>query len=453
MKNIKLIGIIALIAILSVPNSGCKKGGKFFPADINQDPTSTIDAPPFVLLAPAELALAYTQHGDIGRYTGLFTQQHIGAYRQFASFQNYSFNTADFGNVWNTLYTTCMGNLNKIIVSTTATKNANYCGVAQALMAYTTVMCVDLWNDVPYSDAFKGLAQLQPKYDKGAAVYTEALALCDKALVNLAKTGTAAGSILPGGEDLIYGGDVALWISFVHGLKARIYLHQSKNDAGAIAKGLAEAALSMASNADDAAVSFVAASYGNPWVQYQSERADISFLGGNAYTLMIANNDPRIDMLIDTSSDEDGNFKDAPGAALSGNVPLISFVELKFIEAELAARDGDAVAAQAAYDAAVTASFNALGHAGEEVAYLTAHPFPVGTLDLQLAGIISEKYIALFEHPETYSDWRRTGFPALVPNSGSAIPRRFLYPDSEEQFNGSNMPTGVTLYSKVWWDK
>ncbi len=445
----KIVGA-ALTALLLGGVVACKKEGKFFTKDINQDPNQLTTVKPDVLLAPAELALAYVQNGDFSRYTGVFTQQYTGAYRQFASYDNYTFNSADFGNPWNSMYTTCMNNLNQVITISEAKGYKNYAGVGKVLMAYSITLCADMWGDVPYSEAFKGIDNLQPKYDTQKDIYTAALKLCDDAITEMGATGTSAGAVVPGAEDLIYGGDMTNWMAFAHGLKARLYLHQAKFDATAITKGLAE--VTAAAGLVDAGVPFAAASYGNPWFQYESERADITFLGSNAYNMMIAKNDPRIDAMIDTVNDAPGFFI----ADAAAPVYLINTTELSFIEAELQARKGAAPAAATAYDAAVTASFALAGHAGEETAYLTAHPYPsAGTAAAQLQAIIEEKYIAMYASPEVFNDWRRTGFPVLTPKNGSSIPRRFLYPDSEEQYNSANMATGTTnnLYAKVWWDQ
>jgi hypothetical protein len=437
--------------------SSCKKEGKFFSKNINNDPNQLANVPPSVLLGPAELALAYTQNGDLGRYTGVFTQQFTGSYRQFASYNNYVFNSADFGNPWNTMYTTCMGNLNQIIKISNEKGYRNYAGVAKVMMAYSISLTSDLWGDVPFSDAFKGLDNLQPKYDKQKDIYTSALSLCDEAIIDLSITGSEAGSLKPASEDLMYNGDLAAWTAFAHALKARLYLHQSKFNNESIAKGLTE--IAAASSFSSATVSFAGASYGNPWYQYQNERADITFIGSNAYNMMIAKADSRIDALIDTTS-EDGVPNDRPGYFLTdminddGTIPvqIFSLAELKFIEAELEERNGNSPNAAIAYNAAVTETFNMMNHSTDATSYLTAHPYPASN---QIQTIIEEKYIALFGNPEVYVDYRRTGFPTLTPTTGTNIPRRFLYPDSEEQYNSTNMAQGSTntLMAKVWWDQ
>jgi hypothetical protein len=69
--------------------------------------------------------------------------------------------------------------------------------------------------------------------------------------------------------------------------------------------------------------------------------------------------------------------------------------------------------------------------------------------------IITEKYVADFLSPETYNDWRRTGFPRLrlVQNAYvDYIPRRWPYSFSEVLTNPQPEQEGVTTASRVWWD-
>jgi hypothetical protein len=83
----------------------------------------------------------------------------------------------------------------------------------------------------------------------------------------------------------------------------------------------------------------------------------------------------------------------------------------------------------------------------------------VGAANITLKQIIMQKYVALFCNPETWTDWRRTGYPTLTPVTGTQIPRRFPYPQSERQFNLQNLNAAVPnhadpnfIYTRIWWD-
>jgi len=72
-----------------------------------------------------------------------------------------------------------------------------------------------------------------------------------------------------------------------------------------------------------------------------------------------------------------------------------------------------------------------------------------------LNDIMTQKYIANFLNPEVWTDWRRTGLPALTPNPNAAlsqIPRSLLYPSGEVRYN-SNTPANTGLLRRVYWDK
>ena len=84
----------------------------------------------------------------------------------------------------------------------------------------------------------------------------------------------------------------------------------------------------------------------------------------------------------------------------------------------------------------------------------------------ELDMINTQLWIALLMNgPEAYANWRRTGYPVLVPSvtaesNSTTIPRRFEYPLSELEQNSVNLKQavaglgGVDDWNKrVWWDK
>jgi hypothetical protein len=82
-----------------------------------------------------------------------------------------------------------------------------------------------------------------------------------------------------------------------------------------------------------------------------------------------------------------------------------------------------------------------------------------GSLGKQ-AIILYQKYLALnsVASVEAWDDYRRAAQPKLPASSQSQSPRadklptRLLYPQSEINTNSANVPTGVTQYTKLFWD-
>jgi hypothetical protein len=167
-----------------------------------------------------------------------------------------------------------------------------------------------------------------------------------------------------------------------------------------------------------------------------------------------------------------------PATILQYTAPLmvLTNAETNFLLAEATLRGWNTGAGTVAsyYNAGVTAAMHqwALFGPGGVIsdakiaAYLTAHPFTGGTNDQQMQQIHTQFWASLiYDEYESFSDWRRTGYPVLTPvnyqgnNSNGTIPRRMMYPLSEISTNTANYNAAVArqgpdlLTTHVWWDK
>jgi len=444
--------LLALICGLLIVSS-CKKS--FF-TDQNVNPNALPTVTPDLLLPTVEAALGYTQGGDISRYSALLMQQMFGANSQSQQYYQYNFNPGNFDNLWPDYYTSTLENDYTLIQIADAGGYNRYGGIARIIMAYGLQVGVDLWGDLPYSQAFKGNASeanLHPSYDKAAGLYDTIVSLINVGTSLLQSPNT--GSLTPGTQDVVFGGNAAAWIKFGHAIKARLALHRSKGSAQMAATALQEIAQAFASNKDNAQYTFgTQQTSANPWYQFYRDRpGDENFPSSTLSVNMLADNDPRY-VAFDLDSAVGGNAVSYYNQ-VNSPVEFITYDELLFASAEATLRNGGSVAtAQGFYQAAITANMKKLGVAQTDMdTYLAAHGTLPVTSDAAIAAIASEEYIALFLNPETWTLWRRTGVPSLTSVSGNAIPRRLLYPQSEINFNGSNVPQNVTLTSpKIFWD-
>ncbi|PTT02903.1 hypothetical protein DBR11_03785 [Pedobacter sp. HMWF019] len=442
--RITRVGLILLIGTVSLMTS-CKKG--YFYNGINDDPSQLKNPVPSSLLPGIIASTGYEWGGDASRFVSIFMQQTTGDANQSFSANRYAVSADDVDNMWTTgLYGGgIMNNTYAMINVANSLKQGHYAAVAKIMMANNLGLTTDLWGDVPYSQAFQGLANLQPKYDTQQQVYTAIDQLLSDAITSL---GTSDGSAFqPGAEDFLFKGDLTKWLRFAHSLRAKFYLHLAKRDASYYDKALAEVASGFQPG-EGALVPFAGTSLPtqNPWFQFNDQRGDIVFTGF-IYDLMTAAADPRLDVY----SDGDGGLGTLYGSP-SSSVVLLSYDELKFIEAECNFQKAspNKAAAATAYNAAVTAN---LQRTISSTAYAATVSKTAGTI--ALADIMTQKYIALFLSPEVWTDWRRTGIPALVAPAGSALggalPRSLPYP-SGEQRNNSNSPKNTSLTKRVWWD-
>lgn len=138
---------------------------------------------------------------------------------------------------------------------------------------------------------------------------------------------------------------------------------------------------------------------------------------------------------------------------------MLSFAEYNFIRAEAALR-GAPGSAQAFFTAGITASMDEAGVlAADRNTYLATYGTLAGTTLQQIQQVIEEKYIAAYGvSVEPWTDWRRTGFPAIsMPanslNGVTGVPRSLFYPQSEQD-NNLNFPgqKPTTLQTRPFWD-
>jgi hypothetical protein len=133
-----------------------------------------------------------------------------------------------YSNIWDNLYLG-IANYQAIIDSPLAKNYPHHVAVAKIMKAYYMQMIVDLYNDAPYSEAFKGQAGKHPKYDKGQDIYKALLAELDDAKVLLQGTPSNSSLNLTSTEDAIFGGDTAKWTKMANTVKLKLVVRLSKS--------------------------------------------------------------------------------------------------------------------------------------------------------------------------------------------------------------------------------
>jgi hypothetical protein len=451
----KILFTAIFIALLS---GSCEK---WIDPSMNVDPNNPADVSLAQLLAPVEVNLAYITGGELARFDCSWMQQLAGLQSQAYDVDVYNLSESDVNNDWSyNLYEPGMINTKIMMTKAAANSSPHYAGVAKILMAYHLGVTTDHWGDIPYSDALKGAENhFKSTYDTQQTIYTTIFTLLNEAITDL----NAASSVYdPGAEDIIYSGDLGKWKKTAYALKARYSLHLSeRNGSTAYSDALAAVANAYTSNDDDFKLVFgTAFSNSNPI--YQSEQKRTGYYSANStyMNMLNATADPRRDVYFTGTT---GSISGVPNpsaasigpgyASADSPVYLISYAEIKFIEAEarykLNAADPLAVAA---YNEGLKASLQREGVYGDGTWY-NAHK--IDAASITIGNIINQKYLSSFLQVETWTDWRRTGFPVLTLATGAMtneIPRRYPYPQDERLYNSENMPAGLTITNHVWWD-
>jgi len=458
---------IILITCILISFTGCKKF-----IDVNHDPNRPVDVKESLILAPVEAAISQdiTAAGNGNLATVIQQYLQVIALNQLNPNQGtYLLYNQDMDGDWYNYYVQVMNNLVILNKKAEADGSSNYAAAAKILIAYTLGSATDVWGDVPYSKAFGGIGNLAPTYDKQEQVYDEMQTLLDGAIADIAKNQAAT----PGGDDYFYNGDMSKWKKLAYTLKARFYMHLTKAP-GHTAAAQAQLALTalqngMTSNDDDLKMPFSgAAGAENPWQQ--------NFLPGS--TLVLAStfvdgfktrNDPRLPKMVapaaetglytgriigteDIGSLESYSLGGPAYANADSYNYIVNYSEALFLKAEATFITAGAATAQPVYESAVKSHMSKMGISDANAnTYLASRGALTAGNALQL--IIEEKFIANFLSQENYTDWRRTGFPALtkVKHALSEIPRRVLYSQSEIVANPQPQQT-AKLTDRVWWD-
>lgn len=103
----------------------------------------------------------------------------------------------------------------------------NYVAIAKIQKAYYMQYLVDMYGDIPYSEAFQELNNVAPKYDKDIDIYKALVKeLMDaKALISANTTNT--GAKVEATSDPIFGGNMTKWTQFANTALLKMAIHMS----------------------------------------------------------------------------------------------------------------------------------------------------------------------------------------------------------------------------------
>ncbi|MBR3743947.1 MAG: SusD/RagB family nutrient-binding outer membrane lipoprotein [Bacteroidales bacterium] len=210
MKRKIFYGLVAIVAAFGFTSCNL---------DINEDPyaVTKLDVEQLLTAAEYEVGINFAE--------GYYLNANFSAYTHHTSSRevdNYSLNASysTLGNTWDQAYRYSIKNCDKLIEDGDANGNAIYAAIGRILRAHVYMNLVDLWGDVPYTEA-NNTEFTEPKPDKGAFIYNDLLKSINKAIADLKDT-EAENKLKPGANDLFYKGDVTKWIHAANTLKLKL---------------------------------------------------------------------------------------------------------------------------------------------------------------------------------------------------------------------------------------
>jgi hypothetical protein len=521
MKNIfKKTGFVfvAACSLLS-----CDKE-KLVALNINPSAVSDLDMSYLVSLGTLRIGGEYENTRANMLYSATMIQ-HTASTAGYFSGDKYLYSSQYSGAYMETHYTGIARLFSDAIAKTEGNADlVNVNATAMILKAFDLHRMTDLYGDIPYEQAGKGLEGAEnwfPKYDNQKDVYAGLVRD-----IKAARDKFNASAKSMGIQDFIYSGDIAKWKKFANSLLMRIGLRMSKKDPATGKTVFAEAYASggFTSNADNAFIKFASGPQGinknglndGYWNTYKySKDCKIS---KTFIDWMIANNDPRLMIISGGTGDPENpaswntnpaDQKGMPNGYRSTNIATVlspadaaayatpgvgnkifSMLNLKYLdladpyvlitysEVELMAAEAILLgwitgSAETHFNDGVTAAINSWTafdpsfavSAGNISTYIAGRGFAAAT-DENKKRLIAEEYWAAtwLNDIESYSNWRRTDYPKLVPTQdanryeANQIPRRLKYWENEISSNPTNYKAasdrmgGDNFMTKIWWD-
>lgn len=482
--------------------------------NINTNPNSLPTATPAFVFANAlntssSNIINFNENGSY--WSGQWTQS--SSYILSPVIFGYQFTNGDF-NYWDGIYDN-LEDYQYVINNADATGEKCFKGPSKIMKAYMFQALVDMYGDIPYTDALKGVEQLAPKLDNQKTVYENLITLLDEAIADTKANDFPSALIA---SDIIYKGNTAKWIKFANSIKLRLLIHQARitGREGYITTELNKIAAQGSGFIEGEEVglggpSFYLATAGKLNPVYDRWGYDANgALRGLArfprptkflFDLLISSNDTlRLKRIAYARGGENlsnpgvsiapeivSNYVGVPFGASSGiytapsssyigpsllvrgqyNRPfiLMTATEIQFLLAEAKQRFPSinfAGTAQSYYEEGIKQSFRLLGAPASGVSSLLTG----GKLNAdwsaspnKLEAIAIQKWIALvnFSGLEAWTEYRRTNLPVTPQTpvvSDARRPLRYFYPNTEAGSN-SNIPiqaADAVFNTRIFWD-
>ncbi len=470
--------------------------------DINDNPNEPTEASIIQLLPSAQLHIAFGISNFPNRIAETNVQRLI-----VQRFDGWNVTGSDMANTWRyNLYAGALIDIEDIIAKGTESGDYHFVAIAKLMKAYAYSIMVDMWDDIPFSEAC-GVAEY-PTFDNSKEIYNRLFDLIDEGLADLERNNTAP----LGHADLIYGGNIQSWKRMGNTLKLKMYNQIRKAEPARAKTGIESLVAAEMANPGQVLITqpdhdfiFRYGSTSDPENRHPGFQNDYlvkgeAYISNYFYNHMANNNDPRMPFyFFNQSSDgfigrhfgdpapigndtpirtvqgiypvggryDDGHAMTVSGSSAPGNgqFRMITHVMRLFIEAEAALTLNANVSANAdeLFRMAMEAAFQDINRlnapnlspgAVNDYLQLKSDRFAESqTPNSKLNLVMTEKWVALFGNGiESYNDYRRTGFPD-VPDpieTNNVRMQRFPYPEQELRSN-KNAPMQPINSQPVFW--
>ncbi len=379
--------------------------------------------------------------------------------------------------------------------------------------AYSYMVLTDTYGDVPYSQAGRVFREgiTNPVYDPQEQIYDNILRELEEATVAI----NPAGPPVP--SEVLYSGDLNRWKRLGNSLMLRAAMRLSKVNPTKAADYVGRAVNGgvMSSNDDNAIIRHNADFQNQIGASLNGGQSAFFYLAEDFVRFLQDNGDPRLEAIAvryvgASSGAQQGEARADRSSEVQIGMPLgydnttvsaavqefglaslwdfsqldrtrmanpqapsflVTYGQTLLLMAEAAHRNWIQGNVAELYSAGIRAHMEQLAYYGSNTEidpariteYITANPLEAGR-EMEL--INTQYWVATFLNgPETWANFRRTGYPELSPNPypGSDLIhedfiRRLSYTDAEINVNAANVQEAISrqgpniMDTRVWWD-
>ena len=238
MKIKNIIYTTTLTAVMISAGTRCSKNK--FDINANPDDVTDVSVTPSVLLPGALQATATNIAAEwwfMDWWMGHGARS--GSYQSLNEEETYKFTNDFHVGIWNGLYANA-NNYKIMINKAVETGAGTYEAIGRIMKSHNFQILIDVYGNIPYSEAFKGTATPTPKYDKAVDIYKGIFADLDAAITLLNRccchrSGKKSGYRT---ADIVYHGGATMWIKFANTLRLRMLVHMHNGTATTVAPGI-----------------------------------------------------------------------------------------------------------------------------------------------------------------------------------------------------------------------
>ena len=446
--------------------------------DMNQNPNEALNINPEYLFS--ESLLKGSGQFSTGVHTEIWTlmewTQMLADISEPTNNDNFYTYSQDWNNeLWKAWYVDALMPIQQVLNLTKEQSSyQNLHQMARIWKAFLFHRITDLWGVVPYSEALQGFSNgmITPSYDSQESIYLNLLN-------ELYEASNALNENLPFYTecDLVYAGAIYKWKAFANALSCRLALRISDVNPNKSIEVFSRmnTSLLMQSSVDNFSFPFYS-EFLHPF--YELEYTGQGMRKPSTQLINTLDNDPRLKFyceptiygqsfgvelyegvpnltpMTEMEQLNTDNTSEVSSYFLSNSLSgqLMTYSEQCFILAEASLKNlfnGDA---QILYEEGIRSHMESFQIESQTIEDYISLLEPVSIEHIQTQKWISFLYINAFE---AFAEKRRTGYPEFaIENLSYPLPKRFGYPSSEYDLNGSNVPPQgmFDTQTPLWWN-